>query len=69
MGWSVSKIIIIILSFRVGSSKIKNIDHGVTETFAIVPSQVTYEIDHVSLPQESTISSALNVFYVSYCNL
>ena len=34
--------------------------------------QITYEINHVSLLQDSTISSALDFcffFYVFYCNL
>ena len=57
---SVSKIIIIILCFRVGTSKNKNIDHGAKETCAIMSTQVTYENDHISLLQDSTISSALN---------
>ena len=51
--------IIIILSFRVGTSKNKNIDHGVNETCAIMSTQVIYEIDRVSLLQDSTISSGL----------
>ena len=59
----------IILSFRVRTSKNKNIDHGVKETCAIMSTQVTYEIDHVSLLHDSTISSALNFcFYVFCCN-
>ena len=41
MGRSVGKIIIIILSFRVGRSQNKNIDHGVKETGAIMSTQVT----------------------------
>ena len=56
-GWSVSKIII--LSFRVDTSKNKNIDHVVNETCDIRSTQVTYEIDHISLLQGSTISSGL----------
>ena len=48
----------------------KNIDHRVKETCAIISTQVTYEIDHISLLQNSTISSALNFcFYVFYRNL
>ena len=60
VGWSVQKIIIIIiiLSFRVGISK--NIDHQVKETCAIVLTQVTYETDHISLICDSTVSSAAN---------
>ena len=50
--------------------KNKNIDHGVKYTYAVTSTQATYEIDHVSLLQDSTISSALNFcFYVFYCNL
>ena len=68
-GWSVGKIIII--SFRVGTFKNKNIDYGVKNTGAIMLAQVTYKIDHVSLLQDSTISSALNFkfFYAFCCNL
>ena len=60
VGWSVQKIIIIIiiLSFRVGISK--NIDHQVKETCAIVLTQVAYETDHISLLYDSTVSSAAN---------
>ena len=62
-GRSVGKIMtIIILSFRVGTSKNKNIDNGVKQTCAIILTQVTYEIDHISF-----LSSALSFcFYVSY---
>ena len=66
-----SKIITIILSFRVSRSKNKNIDHGV-KAWATMSPQITYEIDHVSLLQDSTILSALDFFfffYVFYCNL
>ena len=59
-GRSVGKIMtIIILSFRVGTSKNKNIDNGVKQACAIILTQVTYEIDHISL-----LSSFC--FYVSY---
>ena len=54
-GWSVGKVTIIFLSFTVGTSKNKNIHDGVKETCAIMSTQVTYEIDHVSLIQDSTI--------------
>ena len=54
------------LSFRVDTSKNKNIDHGVKETFAIMSTQVTYEIDHVVLLRDSTISSALNFCFFMY---
>ena len=48
-GWSVCKIIMIILSFQVGTSKNKNIDHRVKKTCAIMSTQVRYETDHISL--------------------
>ena len=51
--------IIIIPSFSVGLSENKNIDNGVKETSAIISTQVTYEIDHISLFQDSTKPSAL----------
>ena len=51
MGWLVSKIIIIILSFRISISKNKNINHGVKQTCAIMSAQVTYETDHISVNQ------------------
>ena len=63
-GWSLGKIIIII-SFRVGTFKNKNIDYGVKNTGAIMLAQVTYKIDHVSLLQDSTISSVLNFCWTS----
>ena len=68
---SVGKIIVINLSFWVDTSKNGNIDHRVKETCAIISTQVTYEIDHISLFQDSTISSALNFCFlcVFYCNL
>ena len=69
-GWLVGKMMIIILSFSVGASKDENIHHGVKETCAIMSTQVTYEIDHISLLQDSTILSALNFFsYIFCCNL
>ena len=37
-----------ILSFRVGTSKNKKTDHRGKETCAILSTQVTYEIDHIS---------------------
>ena len=40
---------LIILSFGVGTSKNKNINHGVKETCAIMSTQLTCEIDHISL--------------------
>ena len=59
-GWSVGKVTIIFLSFTVGTSKNKSTHDGVKETCAIMSTQVTYEIDHVSLIQDSTIRRALN---------
>ena len=64
LGWSVGIIIIIILSFRVGIFKNKYFDHQIKETCAIMSTQVTYEIDHVSLLKDSTISSALNFCFL-----
>ena len=59
----------IIPRFRVATFK-NNIDHRGKETCVIMLIQVTYEIDHVSLLQDSTIQSALNFFfYVFYFNL
>ena len=50
VGRSVGKIIIIItLSFRVGTSENKNIDHRVKESYAIMSTQITCETDHFSL--------------------
>ena len=70
MGQLVSKIKKIVLGYRVDISKNNNIGHRVTETCAIVSAQVKYENNHSSLLQDSTISSALNLFYhVLYCNL
>ena len=57
VGRSVGKIIVmIILSFRVGTSKNKSIDHRVKEISAIMSTQVTYETWHIF------------VFCVFYCN-
>ena len=52
------------LGFWVDTSKNKNIDHGVGETCAITSTQITCEIDHISLLQDSTISSALNFCFL-----
>ena len=60
LGGSVSKILIIILSFRVGSSKNKNADHRVKETDAIMSIQVTHETDLISLLRDSAMSNPLN---------
>ena len=54
-GWSVSKIIITILSFRVGTSENKKI--------WII--DVIYESDHISLLNDSTMLSAPNIFYLT----
>ena len=48
-GRSVGKIMIIILSFWIGTSKNKNIDHHVKESYTITSIQVTCETDHISL--------------------
>ena len=60
MGRSVGKIIVILLSVGVGTTKNKNVDNGVKGTSVIMSTQVTYEIDHISLLQDSKISSVLN---------
>ena len=65
LGQSVSKITIIILSFRVSTSKNKNADHRVEETCAIWSIQVTYETDQISLLRDSTMSNALNFCFLS----
>ena len=57
-------VMIIILSFRVGTSKNKNIDHGVEETCAIRSTRVRYEIDHSSVLGDSTISSGLSFCFL-----
>ena len=59
-GRSVGKIKIIMLSFRVGTSKNKNVDHRVKETYAVMSTQVTCETNHVST-RDSTVSNALNL--------
>ena len=64
MGWLVSKIMIIILSFRVSTSENKNIDHGVKETWAIISTQVTYETEHMSLLFDSAVSGAPNFCFL-----
>ena len=67
---SVGKIIVIVfLSFRVSTPKIKNIDHRVKGTCATDSTQVTYETDNIYLLRDSTMSSALNFFFVFYFNL
>ena len=48
--WSVGRQnIIIILSFRVDTSKNKNIDHEAKDTCAIKSTQNRYQINHISL--------------------
>ena len=71
LGWSFGKILIIILSLRVGTSKNKNTEHCVKETCAIMSMQVIYETNHTSLLGDSTMPNAINFcfFYVLYCNL
>ena len=56
-GRSVGKIIII-LNLGFGTSKNKNIDHLGKENYA-------YESDHISLPHDSTMPSALNFCFQS----
>ena len=54
----------IMLSFRVGTSKNKNTDDRVKETCATVSIQFTYETDHISLLGDSTMSNALNICFL-----
>ena len=60
------KIIIIILSFRVGTFENKNNDHRVREICTILSTQVTYETDHISFLCDSTKSSAPNLCFFMY---
>ena len=62
LGQSVGKIIIIILSFWVGTSKNKNIDHRVKETSV-------FELKRHLFTCDSKMSSALKIFSVFHCNL
>ena len=55
---------IIILSFRVSTSKNKNVDHQAKETCAIRSVQGTYETNHISLLCDSTMSNALNICFL-----
>ena len=62
LGWSIGKILIIILSLMVSTSRNKNIDNWGKSSSA-------YEIDHISLLCDSTLSSVLNFcIYLFYCN-
>ena len=64
---SVGKIIVIVfLSFRVSTPKIKNIDHRVKGTCATDSTQVTYETDNIYLLSDSTMSSALFFFFLYF---
>ena len=48
-------------------SKNKNIvDNVGKETCAIMPTQITYEIDYISLLEDSTISNAMFCFIFMY---
>ena len=53
-----------ILSFSVGRSKNKNTDHRVTETYATMSIQVTYETEHISLLHDSKMSNPLNFCFL-----
>ena len=64
LGQLVGKILIAILSFRVGMSKNKNTDHRINGTCAIMSIQVTYKTNHVSLLCDSTLSNALNFCFL-----
>ena len=77
--WAVARIIsgrsdgkiVIILSFWIGTSKNKNIDHRSKEACAIMTRQVTYETDYISLLcviQWCWVCQNF-LFYVFYCNL
>ena len=68
-GLSVGKIIIIILSFRVGTSKNKNIENRVKENCAIMSTQVTYETDQIFTPWFNNVKCTKFLFYKFYCNL
>ena len=64
---SVGKIIIIVfLSFRVSTLKIKNDDHRVKRTCATDSRQVTYETDNIYLLRDSTMSNALKFFFLYF---
>ena len=56
-------------SFMVSTSKNKNIDHGVQETYAIISTQVTYEIDGISLLQDLATIKCTMFFNDFYCDL
>ena len=60
----VDKIIIIILTLRVGTSKNENIDHQVKKPCAIMSTQVTNETNHISVLCHSTMSNALNFCFL-----
>ena len=57
-GQLVSKIIIIILSCRVATSKNKNVNHPDKETCVIMSTQVIYKANHIFLLCGSTMLSA-----------
>ena len=65
MGTFVGKIIII-LSFKVSTSKSKNADHWVNKTCAIRSIQVEYETDNNSLLRDLTMSNALSLFFFKF---
>ena len=69
MGGSIGKILIIILSFGVGTSKNKNTDHRVKETDDGMSIQVTHETDLIYLLRDSTMSNPLNYCFSCYCDL
>ena len=65
-GQLVSKITMI-PSFRVDTSKNKNIDHRIKKTCADMSTQVTHETNYISLLHDSIMSSAL--FFCFLCTL
>ena len=48
----------------VSTSKTKNIDHQVKETWVIISTQVVYETNHISLFSDSRMSSAQNFCFL-----
>ena len=62
LGLLVTKIIIIILIFRISSSENKIVDHLLKETCAIRLVQVTYETNHIFILHDSTMLKALIFF-------
>ena len=49
---------------NLNTSKNKNTDQRVKETYATMPIQVTYESNHISLLHDSAMSNALNFCFL-----